>query len=270
MRKNTFIFTLAAIVMAIYSLLPAGMAEGSTVQKVDIVDMTTTPVPAKVITGHIKSVALQPCTFTIDGSTYQVITSIEEEGVSGAHSVISRWNGDSFEEHQVIFSDGIYDVESFTIGSEYFLAMVGSPEAGAGGNATFFKWDGAGFVEYQVYPKDTVRDIQIFEIEGQTYLALFSREEESGGSNVAVYAWRGGCFERYEVLLTEGVCNFDTFIIDGTYYAAIGKTLGDTGSGGDIYIYRWGGISFEEAMIIPVADKYDLIGFKMAKGVVAR
>ena len=88
-------------------------------------------------------------------------------------SKIYRWNGTGFVEFQAIPTQGAWDWESFSIGSDAYLAVANS-NSGANVNidSKIYRWNGIGFVEVQSIPTHYAWDWEFFVIGSDAYLAV--------------------------------------------------------------------------------------------------
>ena len=172
------------------------------------------------------------------------------------NSIIYRWNGIVFTEIQSIATNGARDWESFTIGSDTYLAVANHANGSNSGgynyniNSTIYRWNGSSFVHSQDILTNGAFDWESFTIGTDTYLAIANAMGDS-----KIYHWNGSYFAHLQDITTNGARDWESFTIDSNTYLAVANDAGNS------EIYRWNGTSFIHLQYIPTNDPWDWEAF---------
>ena len=138
------------------------------------------------------------CHYVIDGQTFLTVANYATQQGGKINfqinSDIYRWDGQKFILFQSIPTNGAFNITSFDIGSNHYLAYSN----GFGNTSDVYIWKNNHFVLLQQIPSNKARDIDSFVIDGKYYLALANL----GGDSV-INQWNGNKFVRREAAVNK-------------------------------------------------------------------
>lgn len=106
------------------------------------------------------------------------------EATNPRTSRIYEWNGERFEEFQVLDGRWGYNFESFEIAGQNFLAYADHVDP-----SLLLTWDGRAFRAVQTFADKAGRCFRFFEADGASYLAFANIQSQS-----TLYRWEDGVF----------------------------------------------------------------------------
>ncbi|MCB8950819.1 MAG: hypothetical protein H6650_02275 [Ardenticatenales bacterium] len=157
-----------------------------------------------------------------------------------------------FQEVQAISTNGAYDWEPFTIGSDAYLAVANYYNDATGNiDSRIYRQISGTFVEIQAIPTNEARDLESFTIGSDTYLAVANFSNGSFNIDSRIYRWNGSQFIEIQAIATNGAHDWEAFTIGSDSYLAVANSSNGTTSNIDSRIYRWNGSQFIEIQAIP-------------------
>ncbi len=158
-----------------------------------------------------------------------------------------------FQQEALIPTNGAYDWEFFTIGSDSYLAVANSrDDSTVNINSKIYKWNGTSFAEFQSILTHSATDWEYFTISSDSYLAVTNDGNGSTRNiNSYVYRWNGTSFAEFQSIPTSGAKAWEFFTIGSDSYLAVANHYNGSTTNIDSKIYRWNGASFVEFQSIP-------------------
>ncbi len=161
--------------------------------------------------------------------------------------------GPYFHEFQALSTNGADDLESFTIGSDNYLAVANMRNDSTHNiDSQIYRWNGTSFVEFQSIPTSGARDWEFFTVGGDHYLVVANmRDDFTYNIDSILFKWNGAAFVEYQSIPTTGAGDWEFFTIGSDYYMAVANEQNDSTYNTDSNIYRWNGTSFVEFQSVP-------------------
>ena len=156
-------------------------------------------------------------TFAIKTETFLVFANSrsDNQGFS-VQSSVYKWSGDSFVKLQSLQTYRAFDVKSFSVNCETFLAFANRRNGNSYDIDSFiYKWNGSRFVLFQSIPTHSARAWEPFSICGETFLAVANFYGKS-----IVYRLSGSQFIKYQELSTQHANDLKAFEHKGYTYLA--------------------------------------------------
>jgi VCBS repeat-containing protein len=197
--------------------------------------------------------------FDIDGVQYLAVANSHDETAStpntNTFSEIYQWNSTllQFDSIQSIATQDAQDFESFTIGSDTFLAVANqyNGSSNVAIDSEVFKWDTttAQFISIQTISTLGGYDWESFEISGNSYLAIANNSfNGSRVTNSKIFKWDTGSqlfdIANPELISTSSIHEWESFVIDGDTYLVAANHYDDAATDINSVIYEWNGTNF--------------------------
>jgi hypothetical protein len=226
--------------------IPAGFADGA-----DDVSVVVSGTNIFAGYGLAKVVSGSSLTLSVDFTTVAPLTHTHS---STAPDVLKY-----FEEEDAIPTDGANDWESFTIGSDSYLAIANNYNGSTFNiDSKIYRWNGTTFTESQSIPTTGAADWEFFTIGEDSYLAVANHRNDSTYSiDSKLYRWNGTSFTEFQSIPTVGAFDWEFFAIGSDFYLAVANHQNSSTLIIDSKIYRWNGASFTETQSIPTMGAFD-------------
>jgi len=171
--------------------------------------------------------------FSIDGETYLAFANDYDDNTQyNVSSEIFKWDpvNSQFSTFQTIPTSGATDWESFTIGSDTYLALTQRYDANTHAlNSKIFRWNGTQFELFQNIPTTAAVGWESFTIGSDTYLALASHTDGSGQDLMSkIYRWSGTGFTEFQSMLTYTAESWHSFKNGDKYYLVVANSSSDS------------------------------------------
>jgi len=164
-----------------------------------------------------------------------------------------------FQEFETIPTNGAGDWESFTIGTDHYLAVTNHQNGSTWNiDSKIYQWDSASFVQFQAIPTNSARDWESFTIGTEHYLAV-ANENNGSTWNIdsKIYRWNGTNFVEFQSIPTNGAHDWEYFTIGTEHYLAVANFHNGSTNNLDSKIYQWNGASFVEVQALPTNGAAD-------------
>jgi|GEM_PF-1358539 hypothetical protein len=193
------------------------------------------------------------------GSDLEVLKSGNWESLTDGGSTTTTDELRFFSEFQTIATTGSVGFESFSIGSDSYLAGVNFEDGSSKViNSTIHKWDGTQFSEFQSIPSTGAFDWKSFDIDSDTYLALANHFDGSSYEiDSKIYKWNGSQFSEFQSIPTSAALDWESFVIDSDTYVAVANWKDSSSNIVDSKIYKWNGTQFSEFQSISTTGAHD-------------
>jgi hypothetical protein len=193
------------------------------------------------------------------------------EGPNGYHvdadvdSVLYKWNGTQFVNHQYIPTRGARDWEYIEFDNQRFLAVANEYNGFSYPSSTdiyskIYRWDGNQFVEFQSVHSEGARDWQAYHIGDRHFLALAnlygSTQSPSTAEPAKVYEWNGTQFAEFQLFHYPVVSWTHALVDTRDYLLSTGSYPGNT------RLYRWGDTQWDLHQELNTTG-YDALFFKI-------
>jgi hypothetical protein len=164
-----------------------------------------------------------------------------------------------FYEYQPMPTQGADDWESFTIGSDIFLAVANYHNGSSYNiNSKIYIWNGDEFELFQAIPTNGAVDWESFTIGSDTFLAVANHYNGSTYNiDSKIYIWNGDKFELFQAIPTNGAFDWESFTIGPDTFLAVANHRNDSTYNINSRIYKWDGVSFVEFQPIPTHGACD-------------
>jgi len=127
-----------------------------------------------------------------------------------------------------------YDIEMFSVGTNYYLA-VAENKAGANGTVSeVYRWTGSAWTLQSVFPTSGARDIDIIQYRGEIYAAVAQQYDQVlYNSPSQLFHWNSGLqiFESMASVPYTGNSDWEFVTIGGNIYLMLSTT-------GDSFLYK--------------------------------
>jgi hypothetical protein len=219
----------------------------------------------------LSSVPLGFADNTDDNTTYTVGEGLEMTGteisvdftavapLSHTHTFTSADELKYFEEEALIPTNGARDWESFTIGSDHYLAVANTYNGSTYNlDSKIYRWNGTAFTETQSIPTNGAMDWEFFTIGSDYYLAVANHYNNSTYNvNSKIYRWNGTAFSEIQSIPTNGAADWEFFTIGSDHYLAVANYHNGSTHNVNSKIYQWTGTGFAEFQSIPTNGAQD-------------
>lgn len=181
--------------------------------------------------------------FTVDDESYLVVANSANNGGPNdryqVDSIVYKWDGSNFVQHQVIPTSGAIDWESFQINGTTYIAVAFHVKTAyiQETESIIYEWNANDeeFVVLQSITTQSAWDWESFEIDGIKYLAVANRSNQGQTTlDSRIYKWNGSNFSEYQSILTHGATAWESFVIDGEMYLMVVNSEGSVS-----VIYKW-------------------------------
>jgi len=182
-----------------------------------------------------------------------------------AETPINATDRSTFNATSVSIATGAYDLESFTLNGEQYLAVAKCLDNGAYNlNSAIYKWNGSQFTEVQTIATHGAVDFESFTMNGERYLAVANWYNGSSYNiNSVIYKWDGIQFSQIQAIATHGAHCWESFTLNGEQYLALANVSNDSSYNLYSVIYKWNGSQFAEAQTIATHGATDFESFTM-------
>ncbi|PKL77454.1 MAG: hypothetical protein CVV27_05385 [Candidatus Melainabacteria bacterium HGW-Melainabacteria-1] len=197
--------------------------------------------------------------FDIGSETFMAVTNFYNQNPNAYNLYVDlfRWNGNQFTASQRIPAHGPYDIETFTINGEHYLAVA---EYYHSQNHTFdfpsriYKWNGSQFALFQSVPTHGASAWKHFTIGPDHYLMVANTATGTGGNVVNVntqselFKWNGTQFVSIQSIPTTAARDWEHLQVGEEHFLAVANEYNGSSyaSSTNIFseIYRWNGSQF--------------------------
>ena len=164
-----------------------------------------------------------------------------------------------FEEEWSIPTNGAYDWEFFTIGSDAYLAMANYYDGSTHNiDSKIYRWNGTVFSVTQSISTRGAFDWEFFTVGSDAYLAVANNHNDATPNiDSKIYRWNGTGFVEFQSIPTLGATDWEFFTIGSDAYLAVANNHNGSTYNNDSKIYRWNGTSFVEFQSIPTHGARD-------------
>ncbi len=177
----------------------------------------------------------------------------------------TAYGSTSFVDVQSIATSGAMGGESFTIGTDTYLAVANYYNGTTRNiNSKIYKWSGTSFVEFQSIATNGGFGWKSFKIGTDTYLAVANYHNDTT-YNVSskIYKWNGTSFVEFQSIATNGAYDWESFTIGADTYLAVTNYYNGTTRNINSKIYKWSGTSFVEFQSIATNGGFGWKSFKI-------
>ncbi len=204
--------------------------------------------------------------FTIDSGSYLAVANNFDDTTPTRkiNSQIYQWNeSDSkFVGIQSILTNGAFDWEFFTIGSDSYLAVANNfDDDDRNIDSQIYQWNESDseFVEIQRILTSGASDWEFFTIGSDSYLAVANTfNNPTFNIESEIYQWNGSKFVEFQTIVTNGAAyDWEFFTIGSDSYLAVANYRDDSTGKIDSKIYKWNGSKFVEFQSILTNGAYD-------------
>ena len=171
-------------------------------------------------------------TFVINNETFIAIANHRSSKYGHAvPSSVYKWSANSFLKTQSLQTYGAFDVKSFSISGDIFLAFANEYNISKPFDSFIYKWNGTMFTLFQSIPTLRKRgkySWHAFEMCGETYLGVTNYNRNS-----VVYRFSGSQFIEYQLLGTKLAADLTSFEYKDQTYLVVANHAGNS------TVYKW-------------------------------
>ena len=183
--------------------------------------------------------------FVVKNNTFLAFANYKssQEGNSVKSSVF-KWSGKSFVEFQSLQTYGAYDVKSFNVDGDAFLAFANYYNGSSyktDVDSFIYKWDGNKFVLFQSIPTRGARAWHPFVLCRQTFLGVanYIDQIEKYSTRSVVFRTSGKQFIPYQEISTEGASDMTSFEYKGHTFLAVANVRNNVKRNINSTVYKW-------------------------------
>ena len=145
-------------------------------------------------------------------------------------SSVYKWSSNNFVKTQSLQTYGAFDVKSFSISGDTFLAFANHRYNGSSYfiDSFIYKWNGTMFTLFQSIPTHGAWSCHAFVMCGQTYLGVANQIGKS-----VVYRFSGSQFIIYQEIATLRAFDLTSFEYKGQTYSVVANWWGNS------TVYKW-------------------------------
>jgi hypothetical protein len=195
--------------------------------------------------------------FTIGTEHYLVVANYNYYNNVGYNtdSKLYQWDGTNFVPFQSILTNGAYNWEFFTIGTDHYLVVANyRNDAIHNINSQLYQWDGTRFVPFQSILTNGGIDWKFFTIGTDHYLAVANNYNDATytyNTDSQLYQWDGTRFVPFQSIPTNGAIDWEFFTIGTDHYLVVANNNNDATNNIDSQLYQWDGTRFVLFQSIP-------------------
>jgi hypothetical protein len=187
--------------------------------------------------------------FEIDSEYYLGVTFERNDAASySQNSIIYKWDGDIFQQHQAISTTGAYSIEYFTFRDFHYIAISSYYDGSSyAKNLVIYRWNGSTFESFQTITGGNYFHSKFFTIDNDYYLFVANRYNGSTYSLIStLYKWDSDAslFISFQTFTTYGAGKADYIQIGNDHYLAIPHYNNGSSYSIDSKVYKWNGTQF--------------------------